>query len=181
MADFDGKFDSSKQDWETPIGLFMLLDKRYGFNFDLAADSSNAKCSNYFTEGDDALRQEWFGHCWLNPPYGGTGANKLEKWVRKAYMQSIKKSCSVTLLIPARTNTNWWHDYCMKSMEILFIKGRPIFGNAKYGLPQPLAIITFNGNNRVICGTLDLKRMKIEIHNTQPLLPLAMPVQEALI
>jgi len=47
------------------------------------------------------------------------------------------------MLIPARTNTVWWHDYCMKAKEIRFIKGRPKFGDAKHGLPQPLAIVIF--------------------------------------
>ena len=48
------------------------------------------------------------------------------------------------MLIPARTNTKWWHDYCMKAKEVRFLKGRPKFKGNIHGLPQPLAIIVFD-------------------------------------
>lgn len=145
MANFNGKFTSTKQEWNTPTNLFQTLHKRYNFNFDLAANADNTKCECFFSEADDALSKEWVGSCWLNPPYGGSGKNKLSVWVKKAYEQGLKNSCSVVMLIPARTNTMWWHKYCMKAKEVLLIKGRPKFGEARYGLPQPLAIIFFNG------------------------------------
>ena len=131
----------------TPDGLFREADKRYNFDFDLAADASNSKCYRFFSERDDALSQEWHGSCWLNPPYGDLAATRLSKWVQKAYEQGQKVGCSVAVLIPARTNTKWWHQYCMKAKEILFVDGRPIFGDAKYGLPQPLAIVFFDGSS----------------------------------
>ena len=67
----------------------------------------------------------------------------MAKWVEKAYNESRDGSCSVTMLIPARTNTAWWGEHCMSAAEILFVIGRPKFGGAAYGLPQPLAIVTF--------------------------------------
>jgi len=145
MAKFEGKFESASQEWETPLGLFDALDKYFDFNFDLAADSDNKKCERFFSKKDNALSKNWVGRCWLNPPYGGSGENKLAIWVEKAYNESRKKNCSVTMLIPARTNTNWWHDFCMKANEIFLIKGRPKFGGAKHGLPQPLSVIHFDG------------------------------------
>jgi phage N-6-adenine-methyltransferase len=162
MANFQGKFNSTRQDWPTPDKLFDVLDRRYGFNFDLAADKSNTKCVNYFTKEDDALLQIWKGVCWLNPPYGGSGTNKLKAWVMKAFKAGQIDGCSVTMLIPARTNTNWWHDYCMRAKEILFIRGRPKFGDAKHGLPQPLAIVYFdNTKNKPSYYSINLKTGQI--------------------
>ena len=69
---------------------------------------------------------------------------KLSDWVRKAYLETRKAGCTVVMLIPARTNTRWWHGYCMKAAEIRFLNGRPKFGDAQHGLPQPLAVIVFS-------------------------------------
>lgn len=146
MATFENKFVSVRQDWPTPEKLYREANKRYNFDFDLAADASNTKCPRFFSEHDDALSQEWEGSCWLNPPYGGSAKARLALWVRKAYEQAQKDSCSVAMLIPTRTNTRWWHQYCMRAKEILFVEGRPKFGDAKHGLPQPLAIVFFDGD-----------------------------------
>jgi len=138
-----GKFDknvfaSMQQDYATPDYLFNILDDEFHFTLDVCADCSNHKVhDNYFTEGQNALVRDWQGICWMNPPY-----KDKKKWIIKAYNESIKNHCIVVCLIPARTNTNWWHDYCMKG-EIRFIKGRPIFEGMTHGLPQPLAIVIF--------------------------------------
>lgn len=142
MATFSGKFDSAKQAWATPIDLFNRLNKEYNFDCDLAADSSNAKCKKYYDEANNGLIQKWTGSCWLNPPYGSK-SSKLVDWVKKSFKESQDGSCQVVMLIPARTNTKWWHEYCMKAKEIRFICGRPKFGDATHGLPQPLALIVF--------------------------------------
>lgn len=131
-------FSSHRQDYATPQKLFDILDKEFHFMFDVCADESNYKCGYYFTEKDNALLQEWYGVCWMNPPY-----KDKKKWVIKAYNESIKHDNTIVVcLIPARTNTSWWHDYCQKG-EIRFIKGRPIFEGMTHGLPQPLAIVIF--------------------------------------
>ena len=73
----------------------------------------------------------------MNPPF-----NELKKWVEKAYKESLK-GATVVCLIPSRTNTNWWHEYCMKG-EIRYIKGRPKFKGCVHGFPQPLSIVVFH-------------------------------------
>jgi len=166
MAQFDNnRFSSAKQEWETPQELFDGLNKRYNFKFDLAADTTNNKCANYFSLcHGDALEFKWKGNCWLNPPYGGAGANRLANWVEKAYNESKTGDCIVTMLIPARTNTRWWHEYCMKATEVLFINGRPKFGGAAYGLPQPLAVVTFSSaKTRAKFGTYNIKDNTIDM------------------
>jgi phage N-6-adenine-methyltransferase len=136
MAMFGTKFESKRQDWETPDSIFLPLRKEFSFNLDVCASKENAKCLDYFDEEKDALSQHWVGTCWMNPPFGNQG-----KWVKKAYEES-REGATVVCLLPARTNTNWWHEYCLKG-EIRYIKGRPKFVGAKYGLPQPLAIVIF--------------------------------------
>ena len=142
MVNFLERFDTKKQEWETPNILFNQLNNEFHFTFDLAADSCNKKCKCFFSKDDDALKQTWSGVCWLNPPYGSK-EYKLENWIKKAFTESQREDCTVVMLIPARTNTRWWHNYCMKSAEVKFICGRPKFGNATHGLPQPLAIVVF--------------------------------------
>ena len=136
MAKLQGKFISLKQDWETPDEVFEPLNQEFRFTTDVCADSRNTKCPDFFAVNDNALQRSWHGVCWMNPPFG-----EQARWVKKAYEESLKDA-TVVCLLPARTNTNWWHDYCMKG-EIRFLKGRPKFKGAEHGLPQPLAIVIF--------------------------------------
>ena len=138
------RFESRSQSWSTPQALFERLDEEFHFTIDLAADSTNAKCPIYYTAEDDALAQEWKGVCWLNPPFNSDKA-RLRCWVKKAF----ESDCVVVMLIPAHTNTNWWHDYCMRAAEIRFLQGRPKFGSAKCGLVQSIAIVVFGTSNPV--------------------------------
>jgi len=92
------------------------------------------------------MEKTWEGICWLNPPYGDT-KYRLDKWIKKAYKESQTDACTVVMLIPARTNTKWFHKYCMDAFEIKFICGRPKFGDAEHGLPLPLAIVIFKNHN----------------------------------
>lgn len=138
MGNFDNnRFRSTNQEWETPDSIFNPLNEEFRFTLDVAASANNHKCSRYLTKQDNALVKSWGGKvCWLNPPYRQVG-----DWVRKAYQES-QNGAIVVCLVQARTNTNWWHDYCMKG-EVRFIRGRPKFKGCKHGLPQPLAIVVF--------------------------------------
>lgn len=138
MGAFGDRFTSNRQDWQTPDSVFKPLDDEFKFTLDVCATPQNARCENYFTTRENGLLQEWSGCCWMNPPFGDQA-----KWVKKAYRES-RRGVTVVCLLPTRTNTEWWHNYCMKG-EVRFIRGRPKFGNAKYGTPQPLAIVIFHG------------------------------------
>ena len=76
----------------------------------------------------------------MNPPCG----REVGVWIEKAYKESLKGAI-VVCLIPSRTDTKYWHDYCMKANEIRFIKGRLKFGDSKNSAPFPSAIVIFNG------------------------------------
>lgn len=132
---------SSKTDmWATPQDFYDKYNKEFNFELDVCATEDNAKCSKYFTEIDNGLEQIWEGVCWMNPPYG----REIKQWVKKAY-DSSKQGATVVCLVPSRTDTIWWHDYCMKASRIDFIKGRLKFGDAKNSAPFPSAVVVFKG------------------------------------
>jgi site-specific DNA-methyltransferase (adenine-specific) len=133
---------SSKTDlWSTPQDLFDKLNEEFNFNVDVCATKENTKCGTYYTKEDDSLSLPW-SHpsttaAWMNPPYG----REIGKWVKKAYETSLLGTLVVCLL-PARTDTAWWHDYCMKG-EVRFLRGRLKFGGHSNSAPFPSAIVVF--------------------------------------
>jgi len=134
-------FSSQSNEWATPQSFFDKLDSIFGpFTLDAAASSNNYKVKNHFTEADDSLSQDWSGNTvFLNPPYG----RALKEWVRKAYEEGQKSATTVVMLIPARTDTKYWHDYVMKADEIRFVRGRIKFGDETNSAPFPSAVIVF--------------------------------------
>ena len=130
-------FSSNTDLWYTPQDFFKKYDDVYKFETDVCATDDNAKCAKYYTEEMDGLSQEWRGVCWMNPPYGRT----IVKWMKKAYESSLE-GATVVCLVPARTDTGWWHDYAMKG-DIEFIKGRLKFGGSKNSAPFPSAVVVF--------------------------------------
>lgn len=146
----EGLMSSEKNYWETPQDFFEDLNKDYDFSFDLAASKDNSKCENFFCEEDDSLTKPWHelkGNLFLNPPYG----RELKKWVKKAYEESLKKTDGcIVLLIPARTDTSYWHDFIFGKAQIKFLRGRLKFelnGEAKDSAPFPSAIVIYGKNN----------------------------------
>ena len=134
-----GMYSSRTCEWETPQDLFDRLDKIYHFETDVCATPENAKCAKYYTKAQDGLAQDWRGVCWMTPPYG----REIVEWMRKAYL-SAKAGATVVCLVPARTDTMWWHVYAMEG-KIQFLRGRLHFWGAKSGAPFPSAIVVFNG------------------------------------
>jgi phage N-6-adenine-methyltransferase len=130
---------SSKTDlWATPQKFFDDLNREFGFTLDVCALPENAKCENYFTPEIDGLKQKWGGSCYMNPPYGRT----IKEWMAKAYAEAQTNADVVVCLVPARTDTVWWHEYAMLG-EIRFLKGRLKFGDQKNSAPFPSAVVIF--------------------------------------
>lgn len=133
---------SSKTDlWATPQEFFDKYNALYGFSLDVCANKDNAKCSKFFSIEDNGLEQDWSGSCWMNPPYG----REIIHWMKKAYESSLC-GATVVCLVPARTDTKWWHEYAMKG-DIEFIRGRLKFGGSKNSAPFPSAVVVFGNNN----------------------------------
>ena len=132
---------SSKTDlWSTPQDLFDTLNKEFRFTLDVCALSENAKCKRYYTPEINGLLQKWDGVCWCNPPYG----RQIGKWVEKA----ATANSLVVMLLPARTDTKWFHNYIYNKAEIRFIEGRLKFGNAKNSAPFPSMIVIFRKESK---------------------------------
>lgn len=130
-------FSSETDMWATPQWLFDELNHEFGFETDVCAVDGNAKCLKYFTPEIDGLSQTWEGVCWMNPPYGRT----IGKWMKKAF-ESSTDGATVVCLVPARTDTAWWHDYAIHG-EVRFLRGRLKFGDAKNSAPFPSAVVIF--------------------------------------
>lgn len=130
-------FSSETDMWSTPQDLFDKLNAKFRFETDVCATDANTKCKKWFTSVEDGLAQAWSGSCWMNPPYG----REIGAWIEKAY-RSGRHGATVVCLVPARTDTKWWHDYCTKG-EVTYLKGRLKFGNAKSCAPFPSAVVVF--------------------------------------
>lgn len=121
-------FSSVKQDWETPQKFFDKLNSEFDFTLDACSSVETAKCGIYFTEQDNALSKEWRGKVFCNPPYG----REIKDWIKYGYEQSCKAYNEyVVMLIPARTDTEYWHKYVMKADEIRLVYGRLTFRDRK--------------------------------------------------
>ncbi len=131
-------FSSKSNEWETPQDFFDALNKEFNFTLDAAATDENAKCKRYFTATKDGLAQSWQNETvFLNPPYG----RKVGKWIEKARTEA-ERGATVVCLIPARTDTRYFHEHCFKG-EVRFVRGRLKFGGSKNSAPFPSAVVVF--------------------------------------
>ncbi len=132
----------------TPPEFFRKMERRYGpFDLDVCALPENAKCARYFTPEQDGLKHPWRGRCWCNPPYGKT----VGQWVRKAWESSLQ-GATVVLLLPARTDTRWWHEYVTAyATKVRFVRGRLTFGSAAHPAPFPSAVVVFTPSRLRCC------------------------------
>lgn len=154
-------------DWITPDWLFEWLDEQYNFELDAAASKENAKCSKYITQ--DTLFKDWNAKSiFLHLP----AVRNIADWIRKAYKES-QKGKVVVCILPVRTDTSWFHEYCTMSAEIMFLRGRMeatvddiVVGKAKF----PHMVVVFDGrddkvdNGHIVryvnCGTLKERHEK---------------------
>jgi site-specific DNA-methyltransferase (adenine-specific) len=153
-------FGKATDEWETPREVFDALDEEFGFVTDVAASKENAKCSRWFGPGrgfpfDDALQVSW-SHgsgrpVWMNPPY-----SRVREFMSKASWEARHNGPIVVALVPARTDTRWWHEHVYDAaknrwrpgVEVRFIKGRLKFGNSNNSAPFPSVVIVFRPPTR---------------------------------
>lgn len=134
-------FSSASNEWATPQAFFNALDAEFHFTLDPCATAENAKCKNFYTIEDDGLTKNWGGQkVFCNPPYG----REIGKWVKKCWEESRKPDTLCVMLIPARTDTAYFHDYIYKqAREIRFIRGRLHFNESPQGAPFPSMVVVF--------------------------------------
>ena len=132
-------FSSKTDQWATPQDFFDKLNEEFCFTLDPCATAENHKAENYFTADDNGLLQDWGGQrVFCNPPY-----SKIKEWVKKCYYEALKPGTLVVMLIPARTDTRYFHDYIIHRSEVRFVKGRLKFGDSKNSAPFPSMVVIF--------------------------------------
>lgn len=132
-------FSSATAEWSTPQDFFEKINSEFHFTLDVCATPHNAKCKEFYTKEQDGLSLPWNGTVWCNPPYG----RETGSWVRRAYLSNKAGGSTVVMLLPARTDTRWFHEYIYHHAEIRFIKGRLKFSGAKWNAPFPCMIVVF--------------------------------------
>ena len=129
-------FSSKEEKWQTPQDVFDKLNEEFNFTLDPCCQIDSAKCSKFYTPKEDGLIQNWQGETvFVNPPYG----RELKKWVEKCYNESYNDNTTVVMLIPARTDTRYFHEFIYHIAEIRFLKGRIKFINPTTKLPADAA------------------------------------------
>lgn len=137
----DVMFSSATNEWSTPQNFYNELNKEFDFTLDPCATAENTKCKKYYTIDNNGLLQNWQGEIvFCNPPYGRV----IKDWVKKCYEESLKENTTIIMLIPARTDTTYFHDYIYNKAEIRFIRGRLKFGDSKNSAPFPSMVVVFN-------------------------------------
>lgn len=130
-------FSSKTNEWVTPQNFFEEINNEFNFTLDPCATKENTKCKKFFTQEDDGLKQNWDNEVvFCNPPYG----REIGKWVKKA---SEARGGIVVMLIPARTDTKYFHQYIYNKSEIRFIKGRLKFSGSENSAPFPSMLVIF--------------------------------------
>jgi phage N-6-adenine-methyltransferase len=119
-------FSSISNEWETPIEFFKKLDEEFHFTLDPCSTKENHLCDKFYTIEDDGLFKDWSNEIvFANPPYG----KQIGKWVEKCYNENKNNGVICVMLIPSRTDTNWFHSYIYEKADIIFLKGRLKFKN----------------------------------------------------
>lgn len=144
ITNFKTLFSSKETEWETPKELFDKLNKEFNFTLDFCASKENYKCNKYYSKDDDALKQNPINEIiFCNPPYG----KQIKLFVKKLY--ELSKNNTIVLLIPARTDTMYFHEYIYNKAELRFIKGRLKFGGKQNGsgsAPFPSMLVIYHNN-----------------------------------
>lgn len=149
-------FSSNKQGWGTPPDLWKELNDEFHFQLDAATNDKNPLGTPYYyTEEMDGLAEEnkWLNPTYVNPPYG----RGIVNWVRRASIESVNNKILTVMLIPARTDTKWFHDWIWDRelaepqfpLVIRFLKGRlrmfdyETNSMSKHTAPFPSMIVLF--------------------------------------
>lgn len=156
--DLSAIFSHKSDEWSTPQWFFDVLNKQYHFTLDAASDGTNNKCAKFYTAKEDGLLQDWNGETvFVNPPY-----SKCYEWVKKAHNEAKNNGTSTVMLLPSRTDTKWFHEFCLDVSvvkSIHFIKGRLKFGDQKNSAPFPSMVVFFtskdSNDDKIVFSTLN--------------------------
>lgn len=140
-------FSAARSDWATPQWVFAKICETVGVEpvLDVCAEEHTAKCPVYYTKEDNALVKPWASDFWMNPPYG----REVGNWVQRATQQVVVHGVRAVCLLPARTDTRWWHEYVMDcAAQVYFTRGRIKFEcddwlGETHPAPFPSAVVLY--------------------------------------
>lgn len=134
--------------WASPASVLDLVYAALGGTPDLDPCSPGrtrcrVKAAVHYTEDDNGLSLPWHGRVYMNPPYGRT----IGQWTAKAASEVAAGRASVVIgLIPARTDTSWWHRDVAGTAYVCLIKGRLAFGDGRNAAPFPSAVVAWGAS-----------------------------------
>jgi transcriptional regulator with XRE-family HTH domain len=133
---------SASVDWNTPSEflerLYPLVNGRFACDPCSPTPNGPVRALVHFTAEDDGLSLDWpIGAIWVNPPYarGLTG-----QWTSKCRQEAENGVGPIFGLIPARTDTAWWHDSVAHHAHVAFLRRRLAFGSSDNSAPFPSAL-----------------------------------------
>lgn len=114
--------NSTDNEWYTPERYIELARQVMGsIDLDPASNdfaNETVKASQYYTEEDDGLEQDWFGNIWMNPPYSTALLQRFaDKLTSSTFNQAV-------VLVNNATETAWFEKLVSKASAIVFHKGR---------------------------------------------------------
>ncbi len=125
-------FSSATGRWTTPSDFYASLDAEFQFTLDPCPLDDADRIMHL-----DGLARSWADErVFCNPPYG----RNVWRWLAKAPEAEL-----AVFLLPARTDTQWWHEYAMQAAEIRFLRGRLHFGD---GGPAPFPSVVLVYRNK---------------------------------
>ena len=137
--------------WSTPQPVLDSLCRVLGDRFDLDPCASRQKrlrthARRYFTEDDDGLTQPWHGRVYINPPYGPA----IAAWTAKAIDEVTAGRANVVIgLVPARTDTRWWHTTIAGRSDVWLLRGRLAFGGGEQKAPFASAVVAWGATEEM--------------------------------
>ena len=121
-------FSSASDHWSTPSECYGALNREFSFDFDpcpLRADF-------------DGLTADWIGSIFINPPY-----SRIRAFLNKAMIEIKHNADVIVFLVPARTDTKWFHELVLGRAEVRFLRGRLKFGGQRNNAPFPSMLCIF--------------------------------------
>lgn len=156
-------YSSNTDKWCTPPEVLNWISKNFGFCYDPCPADFDPDMFNlpgsvptwypaHWSTIADGLSYIWYDTNFVNPPYSDT-----KHWIEKCEQECKHFQHTVILLIPSRTDTEYFQTHCKSATDIYLIEGRLKFGGSKNSAPFPSVIIVYNPFLRGI-------RKKPELH-----------------
>ena len=135
----------SRQDYQTPIefvravrGLLGIVD----FDIDLAADTRNRVCREFYSQRKSAFDHTWRvrnGWNWCNPPF-----TKIGPWVERGLEMTRDREAQTCFLLPASVSSNWFAEWAHQKALVLFVRPRLTFVGCDDPYPKDLMLLLYS-------------------------------------